>query len=99
MGSQRYAEFLTPLLNWIQQTLDAHVGEKRPVAFFKFQRLPRYFSAELLDSASVVISDRPPRPPLRLGSFRIRQLRETTNGGNHLFGRICCKCASTDLVG
>jgi hypothetical protein len=64
MASDRYLPFLPVILNWIQQTLDAHAREKRPVASFKFPRLPQYFSEELLNSASVVITDRLPRPPL-----------------------------------
>ena len=64
MTSDRYAEFLPTMLDWIQRTLEAHANEKRSVASFGFPRLPRYFSAELLNSASVVITDRLPIPPL-----------------------------------
>jgi hypothetical protein len=34
------------------------------VASFKFQRLPQYFSKEILETANVVITDHLPRPPL-----------------------------------
>ena len=64
MGSDRYLLFLPIILNWIQQTLDAHAHERRPVSSFKFSRLPRYFSEGLLNTASVVPSDRLPVPPL-----------------------------------
>lgn len=64
MASDRYLPFLPAILNWIQQTLDAHAREKRPAESFKFPRLPQDFSEELLNSASVVITDRLPRPPL-----------------------------------
>lgn len=64
MASERYLPFLRIVLNWIQQTLDAHAREKRAVSSFKFPRLPQYFSEELLNGASVVITDRLPRPPL-----------------------------------
>jgi len=64
MGPDRYLPFLPTILNWIQQTLDAHAGEQRAVSSFKFSRLPRYFSTELLDTANVVYVDRLPVPPL-----------------------------------
>ena len=64
MSSDRYLPFLPTVLGWIQQTLDAHAAERRPVASFKFPRLPYYFSSELLDSASVVSADHLPVPPL-----------------------------------
>lgn len=64
MASDRYAELVPVVLNWIQQTLDDNAGKMRPVVSFKFRRLPRYFSCDLLNSANVVITDRLPTPPL-----------------------------------
>ena len=64
MGSDRYLPFLPFILDWIEQTLDAHAHEKRTVSSFKFPRLPHYFSEGLLNTASVVPSDRLPVPPL-----------------------------------
>lgn len=64
MGPDRYLPFLPTILNWIQQTLDAHAHERRAVSSFKFSRLPRYFSEGLLNTASVVPTDRLPVPPL-----------------------------------
>ena len=64
MGPDRYLPFLPTILNWIQQTLDAHAGERRAVSSFKFSRLPSYFSEGLLNTASVVPIDRLPVPPL-----------------------------------
>ena len=52
MGSDRYLTFLPIILNWIQQTLDAHAHERRAVASFNFPRLPHYFSEGLLNTAS-----------------------------------------------
>jgi hypothetical protein len=43
MASDRYLPFLPTILNWIQQTLDAHAAEMRHVASFGFPRLPHYF--------------------------------------------------------
>jgi hypothetical protein len=64
MGSDRYLSYLPIILNWIQKTLDAHAHERRAVSSFNFPRLPHYFSEGLLKTASVVLSDRPPVPPL-----------------------------------
>ena len=64
MGSDRYLPFLPIILNWIQQTLDAHAHERRAVSSFNFPRLPHYFSEGLLKTASVVPCDRLPVPPL-----------------------------------
>src|ERR1035441_8169088 len=64
MGSDRYLPFLPIILNCIQQTLDAHAHERRAVSSFNFPRLPRYFSERLLNTASVVPTDRLPVPPL-----------------------------------
>jgi hypothetical protein len=64
VGPDRYRPFLPIILDWIQQTLDAHADDKRPVASFKFRRLPRYFSERLLNATTVVPTDRLPVPPL-----------------------------------
>jgi hypothetical protein len=64
MGPDRYLPFLPIILEWIQQTLDAHADESRTVASFKFSRLAHYFSAGILKTASVVPADRLPVPPL-----------------------------------
>ena len=64
MGSDRYLPFLPIILDWIEQTLDDHAHERRAVSSFNFPRLPHYFSEGLLNTASVVLSDRLPVPPL-----------------------------------
>lgn len=72
MASSRYVELLPYMLEWIQQTLNAYAGEKTVVGSIRFPRLSNYFSKELLDSASVVVTDRLPAPPLSalgLGEF------------------------------
>jgi hypothetical protein len=51
------------MLDWIHHTLNAHASEKHPVASFNFNRLPKYLPAEVLNSASVVITESPPTPP------------------------------------
>src|ERR1035437_2461504 len=64
MGSDRYLPFLPIILNWIQQTLDAHARKRRAVSSFNFPRFPHYFSEGFLKTGSVVPCDRPPGPPL-----------------------------------
>ncbi len=83
MAAHRYAEFLPTILDWIQQTLDTHAGEMRPVASFEFSKLPRYFSAELLNRASVVIADHDlPVPPLSaLGLSEFASFEKQPKGG------------------
>jgi hypothetical protein len=73
MGSDRYLPFLPFILDWIQQTLDAHAHERRPVSSFNFPRLPHYFSEGLLNTASVVFSDRLPVP---LSAFGLREFAD-----------------------
>jgi hypothetical protein len=70
------------ILNWIQQTLDAHAREKRLVSSFRFPRLPQYFSEGLLNSASVVFADRLPVPPLSaLGLVEFADFERQPMGG------------------
>src|ERR1039457_974893 len=64
MGSDRYLPYLPIILDWIQQTLDAHAHERRGVSSFRVSRLPHCFSGGLLSTASVVAAGRPPVPPL-----------------------------------
>jgi hypothetical protein len=64
LAPDRYLRFLPTILNWVQQTLAAHAGERRAVSSFGFRRLPHYFSEALLNTASVVLTDRLPVPPL-----------------------------------
>ena len=64
MGSDRYLSLLPLILGWMQQTLDAHAGNRRPVSSFNFPRLSSYFSQDLLKSAGVVVASKVPVPPL-----------------------------------
>src|SRR6266567_334687 len=64
MASDRYLRFLPTISKWIQETLDAHAGNARPVVSFGFPRLPRYFSEQQLSTTNVVITDCLPVPPL-----------------------------------
>ncbi len=52
------------ILNWIRQTLAAHVPTARPVASLGFTRLPHYFIPATLAAAKVVAVDVVPLPPL-----------------------------------
>jgi hypothetical protein len=60
MASDRYLPFLPIILNWIQQTLDAHAYKRRAVSSFAFPRLPRYFSAALLSGTSLAWREKAP---------------------------------------
>ena len=63
------------VIGWIEQTLAAHARKARSFAALSFQRLPKYFSAELLASAKVVYVDAAPTPPLtRLGLSQFAEL-------------------------
>jgi len=80
--SDRYAVVLPTILAWIRQTLEAHSHLKRPVASFGFRRLPQYFSTAILNSASVVVVDPLPVPPLsELGLTEFPDLEMATKGG------------------
>jgi hypothetical protein len=52
------------IMGWIKQTLAAHVSKARTIASLGFQRLPQYFSPELLAYAKVVYVEVVPVPPL-----------------------------------
>jgi hypothetical protein len=64
MTPEDFQKFFPLVDNWIWAALAAHAGKARPIASCRFPRLPRYFTAETLASAKVVIMDRLPVPPL-----------------------------------
>jgi hypothetical protein len=64
MTSEEFQKYYPRLLGWIDVTLRTHVGDSRTVASRGFPRLPRYFSANTLTSAKVVLVDLLPIPPL-----------------------------------
>jgi hypothetical protein len=64
MTPEDFQKFFPLVDNWIWAALAAHAGKARPIASCGFPRLPRYFTAETLASAKVVIMDRLPVPPL-----------------------------------
>lgn len=68
MTPESFQGALPGVATWIRETLLAHAAEARPVSSLRFERLPQYFSPELLASAKFVPVDRVPVPPLaRLG--------------------------------
>ncbi len=72
MTEKEFTEKLPFVLGWIEQTLAKYRGRARPVATLGFERLPLYFSAEILNYAKVVYVAEVPQPPLRtlgLGEF------------------------------
>ncbi len=64
MAADRYAEFVPVVLNWTRRTLEVHAANKWSVASFKFPRLHRYFSEQLLNTTSIASTDRLPIKPL-----------------------------------
>ena len=60
----RYNPLLPVISDSIRRTLHAHAAEKGPVTSFSFTRLPQYFPPNILNSASLAVTDDPPRPPL-----------------------------------
>jgi hypothetical protein len=63
-----------PLIKeWIDETVRQYAPRAKPLADFRFSRLPAYCSEELLRSTKVVVVDKLPMPPLAswgLTSFR-----------------------------
>ncbi len=54
-----------PLINdWIDKTLAQYAEQSKPVEAFGFDRLPMYYTRDLLASAKVVVADKVPVPPL-----------------------------------
>jgi hypothetical protein len=66
----RYEPFLPAILDWIEQTLNAHEPQAQLVTRFRFQRLPNFFSESVLNAAQVVIIDKLPVPPLSAMGLR-----------------------------
>jgi hypothetical protein len=65
MDLQNFIPKLPPVRDWIERTLAAHRAEARPVASYRFQRLPRFYSPIFLETAFVVIVPRLPVVPLK----------------------------------
>jgi hypothetical protein len=64
MTPDEFQKYYPRLLGWIDATLRTHSGDARTIASRGFPRLPRYFSADTLTSAKVVLVDQLPIPPL-----------------------------------
>jgi len=62
---ERFQALYPGLIGWIRGTLAAHAAHARPVASAGFERLPHYFSENLLASAKFVAVDQVPTPPLQ----------------------------------
>ena len=64
MTPEEFQKYYPRLLGWIDATLRTHAGDARTIASRGFPRLPRYFSADTLESAKVVMVDQLPIAPL-----------------------------------
>ena len=59
---------LPEIRGWIDDTLNTHKAQARPVRSYEFKRLPLFYSAKLLRETQVVEVARVPVPPLtRMG--------------------------------
>jgi hypothetical protein len=67
MTPEEFKTFYPHLAGWIRQMLAAHPPSARTVASVGFQRLPLYFSAQLLQSA--ICHHRPHRPRAIAAAF------------------------------
>lgn len=82
MTQQEFDSKYPLIMGWIQQTLAAHARKSRAVASLGFQRLPQYFSPELLAYAKVVYVDVVPVPPLsQLGLNQFTDFENMKMGG------------------
>lgn len=82
MTPEEFKTFYPYLAGWIRQTLVAHAKSARIVASVGFQRLPLYFSAELLQLAKFVVIERVPLPPLSaMGLGRFAEFERSHFGG------------------
>ena len=68
MGSDRYLPFLPIILNWIQQTLDAHAHERRAVSSFQVPPFATLFFGRTLEYRQ----RRPLRPSASTSHFCAR---------------------------
>jgi hypothetical protein len=78
MDLQNLLQKLPQVRDWIDRTLAAHRTEARPVASYRFKRLPQYYSPVFLETAFVVIVPQLPIPPL--ASFGLPELASFEKG-------------------
>jgi len=78
MTPEEFAAVYPLVLRRIQQTIAAHQGSAKTVASRGFNRLPLYFSQELLDDTKVVAVTRVPVPPL--SSMGLQRFRDFEQG-------------------
>ena len=79
MTPEEFQTVYPQVIAWVRQTLAAHTCDAKRVSEFGFRRLPLYVRSEILESASAVIVDRVPVPPLsRIGLRRFAEWAITT---------------------
>lgn len=64
MKPEEFQKVFPLVRDWMFHTLGAHATKARSVASLTFQRLPRYYSNDLLARTKVVFVDKCPVPPL-----------------------------------
>jgi hypothetical protein len=77
MTPEEFATIYPAVLRWVRQTIVDHEHSAKSVASRAFQRLPLYFSRELLDTTKVVLITQIPIPPLSsMGLQRFREFEQ-----------------------
>ena len=61
---ERLSQYLPALEDWITGLLNSHKGRALFVKGFAFQRIPRFYSPQILETSKVVLVDKIPLPPL-----------------------------------
>lgn len=64
MGLEDFPEKLPLISKWIDDTLAQHAANARTASSYGFSRLPKFYTAEFLTRAKVVVVDHVPIPPL-----------------------------------
>lgn len=68
-----------PLIRqWIDMTLKVNASYARPISYYGFQEIPKYFSQDILVSVKVVEVQKIPVPPL--AQIGLNQLGDFENG-------------------
>ena len=82
MDPKLLSQKLPEVRHWINRLLAEHASEGKPVAAFGFERLPRFYSTQLLLSTKVVAVPHVPVPPLAsLGLPELSELEKSDASG------------------
>lgn len=74
---ESFKGYLPIVKTWINDLLNKNVSESKPITEHGFRRLPQYYSKDILESAKVVITNKPPQIPL--SSMGLTQFKDFEN--------------------